>query len=317
MRKRPLRKDEEIGIPKKQKSLSVLNRNREVRSFKNTYRSLYTDLEIIAFCLHSTRQLIAVYGYKLMTLVCYMYIYTVEGYPVTKFIVQRERVDSTQGRGRMSGKIYISDNLMLIATNVAYWYSGELVRYNGYNAKIYQMPCFYDCDENECLYIRDDSPEDSPIKVYSHDLEMIRTFRAYKPGTPIAVCIKGDTMVVLNTKQQSILGKSSAKARRCDGREINILRFSVLNEELLESISFNTQSLPFPKYICLDPLSNVLIGNSFSEKLSVWYRGGRLKCYSTPERNSTQLIGLEMTDSFQIVRIVSFKASIRIYKAKM
>ena len=284
----------------------VLERNKQIRSFKNTHRSFQTGFQLLAFCIHPTRHLIAVCGYILTSKECYTHIYTVEGYLVTKFRIYKVGVNS---RYNVKGRICFSDNIAMIAA-ISYT---ELIRLNGYNAKRVEIShsCVFDCDGNDYLYLWNNSD----ISVYSHEVEKTRVFTAYDhQGTPIAVAIRGDTMAVLNAEPQDTENKLPfVCTTRPDKRNISVLTFSISNEQLLESVKFNNKLIPFPLYTCLDPLYNVLIGNSLSVRLGVWYRGGRLRCYRTPDANFTKLDGLEMTDDFQIIRSVNFCAAIRVY----
>ena len=232
---------DEIGESAKRRKYEipiVLERNKQIRSFKNTHRSFQTGFQLLAFCIHPTRHLIAVCGYILTSKECYTHIYTVEGYLVTKFKIYKVSVNS---RYNVKGRICFSDNIAMIAA-VSYT---ELIRLNGYNAKRVEIShsCVFDCDGNDYLYLWNNSD----ISVYSHEVEKTRVFTAYDQGTPIAVAIRGDTMAVLNAEPKDTENKLPfVYVTRPDKRNISVLRFSISNEQLnsLKALSSTTNLSP-------------------------------------------------------------------------
>ncbi|KAI6646489.1 hypothetical protein LOD99_12610 [Oopsacas minuta] len=272
------------AIIKKQKiETNSTHKLKEIYRFtKNKYREFDTLSSLRAFCLHSTRSLMAVLTETLDRHHTLVKIYTLDGDLVTIYDIFPSFC--------LIG-LHLSDNIML-TTGI----NDELTRWNGYNAKSKKINIFY-CDKDDKIYtFFDPRPlialENTQIDIYSLDLDKVGAFTIQQMCRPLAIRIQDDNMVVL-----------------CSGLRRNIiLRYSLSTKELLQTVKLNCSHFksPLMGFTCLDPLSNLLIGSYTCDKLAVWYLNGRLRYYGNPGGYSSRLVGLALSNEFHIITATDY-----------
>lgn len=298
MRKRTTTPDciqAEEGTLKKQKfQADTTPTNKEIYSFNtNNFRTFDTTY-VHAFCLHSTEPLIAISSacYHFSKLMSVIKIYTLDGDLVTLFEASHPV------------KIYLSATMM-ITLNM----SKTIIRYNDYGVKMAPLyfSCF-DCDMNGNIYgpaflwwnIIDD-PGNSSIDIYSPDLEHVGPFKILDSNAVRSIRIHWHFIVFLSHPSSGVL----------------LSRYSLSKAELLQTVRIDERFiLHRPIHLSFDPLGNLLISCRKHDKVAVWYLGGNVRYYKPKGRaafNRSFAVGLEMTNNFQLIRVMNI-GSIRVYE---
>ncbi|KAI6649383.1 hypothetical protein LOD99_11749 [Oopsacas minuta] len=234
---------------------------------------------IEALCLHPTKDIIALFFRKKYfgIISCIIMVYTLEGDLVTHCTLPG--LTSTM----VSQNIYLSD-YVLVTTHL----HNQITRCNDYNVKnvhLFGNNCRFDCDKNDNIYLYSSlygiSPEHPQINIYTQDFEYIGEFSVSKRlcHQLLAFRIQGDAMVILNSdiySSHSVNKLFHSSYSRNDGN-FTILRFSLSNKQLLQTVEFNKYFFPYESRISLlfDCLGNVLIGSLASKEFAVWYLGNR------------------------------------------
>ncbi|KAI6660812.1 hypothetical protein LOD99_10209 [Oopsacas minuta] len=306
--------EEETAKRQKTKKYKPINESKEIYDFTNsTIREFRISTNIVAFCLHSTESLIAICSreYCYLPQVIMYTIYTVDGELITRY-----SIPSTISHYYPRIQFLSNDMFLVVYDN---YRVDMLARSNDYNVKHISLSgkgsgYSMDCDKDDNIYLYySNKPQ---IYVYSHDLQYIGEFSAYQtPGYhPIAIQIQEDKMVVVSTED--------SPSQNCRSK-VTILRYSLANRELIQSVIFNKQFIPanMNLSLCFDPFGNLLIGRDFSNKIfvkfGVWYLGSSRIRYYKNFNLSHQMIfeelGLGMSRDFELIRYNSH-GYIRIYE---
>ena len=249
-----------------------VRRGKEIYNFNhNSYREFGNE-RTTSISLHPTRRLVALCSPFQHD--CLLEIYTLDGLLVTTILNFKIRFTC-----RISDNgIHLTDNMMVLSgPNV------QTTRYKDYNvqngSKIFLG---FDCDKDGFIY----TPifKENAIAIYSHDLEYLEKFDAYNSdyGEVISICIRKDTMVIL-----------SAFYIRNNKYRFTIQRYDLSKKIILQTVKVNNRYfMSDPKYLCLDPLDNVIISNNTPDELAVWYSGGRVRYYRQKMKQNSDSLEL-------------------------
>ena len=270
-------------------------REKEIYNFnRNSYREIGND-NTFSISLHPTRNLVALcspFG-----LHCLLEIYTLDGLLVTSIYH-----DWQSNNWTTMTHIHFTDDMIVL-----FGLGAQTIRYNDYNTKQKWSLIIagFDCDKDGFIY----TPifNENAIAIYSHDLEYLEKFDAYNSdyGEVISIRIRKDTMVILSALY--ILNNED---------RFTIQRYDLSKKIILQTVKLNLNFMSDPKYLCLDPLDNVIISNNSPDKLAVWYSGGRVRYYRPKDGAKLRFLGFAMTEDFQMFRCIQFGHKLRVYEPK-
>ena len=280
---------------KLQKVETPRNKGRNYK-FSHSFRTINTP-NIRALCLHATEPLIAISSdiYRNHSVnQSFVSIYTLDGDLITTF----------EGSS-VKTSIYLSSTMMITS------FSGRtLTRYNDYSVKdsLSEFSCFT-CDMNDNIYTLPiqsweivDGDGISSVDIYSPDLEYVKPFKLQSCLYICSIRILEDTMAILSKKSLPF------------PHYYAISWYSLSKEELLKTVQLKDERLfgHMPDLtISFDPLGNIFINGYRRSQLAVCYVDDGILCHLYDSRvYEGKAIGVEMTESFQLVR--AFWESVRI-----
>ena len=274
-----------------------VRRGKEIYNFnRNSYREFGSD-SINSMSLHQTRRLVVLYiAFGPTSL---LEIYTLDGFFVTS---KYSNVQFNCWPSEIN--IHFTDDMLILSGTNAH-----TTRYNDHNVKQNSSLICFDCDKDGFIY----APifKENAIAIYSHDLEYLEKFDTYNSdyGEVISICIRKNTMVIL-----SVLYIRNNKYRFT--KTFTIQLYDLSKKIILQTVKFNRYFMSDPKYLCLDPLDNVIISNNLPDKLAVWYSGGRIRYYRPKNEPYLRFLRIAMTEDFQMFRCIKFWHKLRVYEPK-
>ena len=259
------------------------------------YLQINTGLDIVGWAFNRTRNLLFLFGYYF----CYYFrtdnldsfIYTVEGYFVTKFAIKTW----TYGDLPVNSGYFTDDQIIVPLTRYELLH---LTDYRIISKPIPETNCFAYYKNQEIYMVNKYS---SIIAVYSLNTGSLRNFRKFpmlRNSTFESLTINGDQMAVL-TKCAYFNGQG-------EDSSFVINRLCLITENVLQTLTF--EPLIPPTQYCFDSFENLLIHLSSRRTCSycIWLPDGRNELFQLEKEGIMSfdwLIGFFITDDNVLIHV--------------
>ena len=247
------------------------------------------------------RNLILVFGSYQRTSKWFSYVFTLDGYLVTKFMVRI----ALHWTNVVKSTNFTDDHIVIPVSN------SEILFFTDYNIKLNRFPEFscFDYYKNEDLYMN--KRGSSNIAIYSSEFEFQRYFREcplFRNVSFQSLAIGGDEMVVLT--KCNYFSRSSNLTYHA---KYTIDKLCLITEDVLQTLTFpnNFSEVIIPTQCCLDLFGNVFINISTPSTYShcVWKQDGSTKLCELDEElkkkigKRTCFRGLFIVDNSQLIQV--------------
>ena len=252
-----------------------------------------TGLYRVGWALNRKGNLLFLFGYYSRIPDWHSFIYTVEGYFVTKFAIKTW----THGDLPVNSGYFTDDQIIVPLTRY------KLLHFTDYRITRKPFPktkCFAYYKNGEIYTVCG-----SLIVVYSLNTGSLRNFRKFpmlRNSTFESLAIKGDQMAVL-TKCAYFYGQG-------EDSNFTIDRLCLITENVLQTLTFpnNSSEVYFPNQYCFDSFGTLIIHFSSQRTHShcLWLPDGNSRLYQLEKDRTNRfvkLIGLFVTDNNALIHI--------------